>query len=199
VQLPYLSYNEGTTRKGSTMTEFTHDNDARSKIKAIETEYKGYKFRSRLEARWAVFFDTLGIDWVYEVEGFNVQGFGWYLPDFYLPHVKQFCEVKPEYIEHDNELYNKLKAFVKTTGFEIVLLNGTPDCVFYKYFWTLTNGNIATDLEFISDHHQYYTKEKRFYSSPGTDSPYKEQIVGPEYIDAVNAARSARFEYGEVS
>lgn len=25
----------------------------------IETEYKGYRFRSRLEARWAVFFDTL--------------------------------------------------------------------------------------------------------------------------------------------
>jgi hypothetical protein len=26
--------------------------------KAIETHYKGYRFRSRLEARWAVFFDT---------------------------------------------------------------------------------------------------------------------------------------------
>lgn len=26
-------------------------------IKAIDTIYKGYKFRSRLEARWAVFFD----------------------------------------------------------------------------------------------------------------------------------------------
>ena len=30
-------------------------------IKAIETEYNGYKFRSRLEARWAVFFDALGV------------------------------------------------------------------------------------------------------------------------------------------
>ena len=28
-----------------------------SDIKAIETYYKGYRFRSRLEARWAVFFD----------------------------------------------------------------------------------------------------------------------------------------------
>jgi len=25
----------------------------------IETEYKWYRFRSRTEARWAVFFDTL--------------------------------------------------------------------------------------------------------------------------------------------
>ena len=31
-------------------------------IKAIETIYNGYKFRSRLEARWAVFFDEAGIE-----------------------------------------------------------------------------------------------------------------------------------------
>ena len=33
-----------------------------SEIKAIETYYKGYRFRSRLEARWAVFFDAAGIN-----------------------------------------------------------------------------------------------------------------------------------------
>jgi hypothetical protein len=32
-------------------------------IVAIPTRYKGYHFRSRLEARWAVFFDALGIKW----------------------------------------------------------------------------------------------------------------------------------------
>lgn len=37
-------------------------------LTAIETEYGGYKFRSRLEARWAVFFDMLGIKWEYEEE-----------------------------------------------------------------------------------------------------------------------------------
>ena len=42
-----------------------------SQIKAIETMYKGYHFRSRLEARWAVFFDTLGIPWKYENEGYE--------------------------------------------------------------------------------------------------------------------------------
>lgn len=30
-------------------------------IRAIETVYNGYKFRSRLEAKWAVFFDAVGI------------------------------------------------------------------------------------------------------------------------------------------
>ena len=43
-------------------------------IKAIETVYKGYKFRSRLEARWAVFFDALGVEWEYEPEGFELGG-----------------------------------------------------------------------------------------------------------------------------
>ena len=32
-------------------------------IKAIDTVYNGYKFRSRLEARWAVFFDEIGIEY----------------------------------------------------------------------------------------------------------------------------------------
>jgi hypothetical protein len=63
-------------------------------IQAIETFYKGYRFRSRLEARWAVFFSELGIKWQYEVEGFELPS-GRYLPDFYLPDYKCYFEVKP--------------------------------------------------------------------------------------------------------
>ncbi len=37
-----------------------------NKIKPIETRYAGCRFRSRLEARWTVFFDHLGIEWEYE-------------------------------------------------------------------------------------------------------------------------------------
>ena len=65
------------------------------KIKAIQTSYKVYKFRSRLEARWAVFFDALGIDWEYEPEGFDLDGV-YYLPDFYIPSVDAWIEVKPK-------------------------------------------------------------------------------------------------------
>lgn len=55
-------------------------------IKAIETHYKGYRFRSRLEARWAVFFDALGIRWTYESEGYERDWNGplRYLPDFVI-------------------------------------------------------------------------------------------------------------------
>jgi hypothetical protein len=63
-------------------------------IKPIETNYNGYRFRSRLEARWAVFFDALEIRYTYEPQGFNLNGI-LYLPDFYLPTLNTWLEVKP--------------------------------------------------------------------------------------------------------
>ena len=63
-------------------------------MKVIETKYKGYLFRSRLEARWAVFFDACGIRWEYEPEGIILSDGSWYLPDFYLPDFYCYFEVK---------------------------------------------------------------------------------------------------------
>lgn len=70
-------------------------------IKAIETWYAGHNFRSRLEARWAVFFDALSIRWVYETQGYHVpwrlsqyDGTFRYLPDFFLPDLGVWFEVK---------------------------------------------------------------------------------------------------------
>ncbi len=62
-------------------------------IRAIQTAYSGYRFRSRLEARWAVFFDAIGIEYEYEPEGFNLNG-ARYLPDFWLPSLKYLIEIK---------------------------------------------------------------------------------------------------------
>jgi hypothetical protein len=64
-------------------------------IKVIESAYNGYRFRSRLEARWAVFLDTVGITYRYEPEGFDLGGL-WYLPDFWLPSLRTWLEIKPE-------------------------------------------------------------------------------------------------------
>ena len=66
-------------------------------IKAIETQYKGYRFRSRLEARWGVFFDALGVEWKYEVEGFTLQNGVRYLPDFWLKKPECWIEIKSGY------------------------------------------------------------------------------------------------------
>ena len=62
-------------------------------IKAIETQYKGYRFRSRIEARWAVFFDSLGYKWEYEPEGYEFDDGTRYLPDFLVNEMFWF-EVK---------------------------------------------------------------------------------------------------------
>ena len=64
-------------------------------IKPIETCYNGYRFRSRLEARWAVFFDCLGIKYEYEPEGIKLSNGEYYLPDFFLPDLETYVEVKP--------------------------------------------------------------------------------------------------------
>ncbi len=63
------------------------------KIKPIDTLYNGYLFRSRLEARWAVFLDTLGIEYHYEPEGYDLEGIE-YLPDFWLPEFQCWLEIK---------------------------------------------------------------------------------------------------------
>lgn len=39
-----------------------------SEASAIDTHYKGYRFRSRLEARWAIFFDRIQLPYLYEPE-----------------------------------------------------------------------------------------------------------------------------------
>jgi hypothetical protein len=66
------------------------------KVQNLETTYRGQKFRSRLEARFAIFFDALNCEWQYEPEGFQLPS-GNYLPDFYLPKVEggTWIEVKP--------------------------------------------------------------------------------------------------------
>jgi hypothetical protein len=61
-------------------------------FKAIPTKYKGIQFRSRLEAKWAAFFDLMNWKWQYEPCDFN----GW-IPDFAIYGSEQttYVEVKP--------------------------------------------------------------------------------------------------------
>lgn len=59
-----------------------------------EASYSGRIFRSRLEARWAAFFDLMQINWDYEPSHYQVGPALWYLPDFYLPDLGVWVEVK---------------------------------------------------------------------------------------------------------
>jgi ribosomal protein S27AE len=100
-------------------------------IKAIETTYKGYRFRSRLEARWAVFFDAIGIKWEYEPEGFELANGTRYLPDFRTSTADgrhKYYEVKPENISEDQ----KFDCFSKSHGVDAELLIGDPMHQFFE-------------------------------------------------------------------
>lgn len=68
-------------------------------IRAIPTTYAGVEFRSRLEADYAATFDSIGLSWQYEPEGFKLSDGTWYSPDFYLPSAKAWCEVKGDHLE----------------------------------------------------------------------------------------------------
>ena len=92
-------------------------------IKAIDTRYRGHLFRSRLEARWAVFFDHLGIAWQYEPEGYELNDGTWYLPDFYLPDFERGCWVEVKAKHGD---WRKAAAFSYESGQNVWLADGSP-------------------------------------------------------------------------
>lgn len=111
-------------------------------IKPIETVYNGYRFRSRLEARWAVFFDTAYILYQYEPEGFDLRG-EYYLPDFYLPDFEIYVEIKPfdkkvlKHVGDHNKWEQKCKLFRDITDRPILLCYGDPAEALWKilYAW----------------------------------------------------------------
>jgi hypothetical protein len=99
-------------------------------ISPIKTEYAGIIYRSRLEARWAYFFDCSYVECgkckvYYEEEGFNLDGV-YYLPDFHLvfsdgghwyAEIKPLGGVTPESIEKCRRL-----SFL----YSVVLIEGLP-------------------------------------------------------------------------
>lgn len=93
-------------------------------MKAIETHYNGYRFRSRLEARWAVFFDTLGVRYEYEPEGFELDDGTWYLPDF---RVKCYG-TRGDFDMDPFDLYIEVKGHMtEEDAHKIRMFSGTTD------------------------------------------------------------------------
>ncbi len=97
-------------------------------MKAIETPYRGHRFRSRLEARWAVFFDALKLCWEYEPEGFELPDGTLYLPDFRVrtPQNRyRWIEVKPSGISSDPKFESFCQA-LEPARETATLVSGSP-------------------------------------------------------------------------
>lgn len=91
-------------------------------IKAIPTTYAGVNFRSRLEARWAAFFDLC--EWKWDYEPFDLDGWA---PDFLLKgKIKALVEVKPiDFRGPEKQLYAQALAHgAKAFGVSIPRSNG---------------------------------------------------------------------------
>lgn len=116
-------------------------------IKAIQTEYKGYRFRSRLEARWAVFFDALGIDWEYEPEGYDLGDLGWYLPDFYLPDSKTWVEVKPPFPTGATSVYLAGKIRKNCWRHSIAPMRGAEHDFNHPHYWESVKSHLNPLVE----------------------------------------------------
>lgn len=92
-------------------------------IKAIPTRYAGCRFRSRLESRWAVLFDTLKWSWEYEPQGFSLPS-GRYLPDFRLTPAGSppvWFEVKPSNDDREDLRWTDL---ARVTGDIVIVARG---------------------------------------------------------------------------
>lgn len=183
-------------------------------LKAIETKYNGYRFRSRLEARWAVFFDSWEVKYEYEPEGFDlseVEGAKdflgpsntWYLPDFYLPDYNYYVEIKPD-ISNASEEFKKPLTLAKKK--QVMIVFGSPGIGSYEIYvmidryinagitWSFAEGRYCDRIWFV----QNQTGGAGDLNCHGCWSPRCEEGRGKTWAHrglerAYEAARSARF------
>lgn len=162
-------------------------------MKPIQTRYKGYFFRSRLEARWAVFFDHLNVEWEYEPEGFEFPDGSRYLPDFFIPgnsHYGPYVEIKGE-PPTDEEIV-KMSDLCEAKNAYGFILWGTPGKQGVIHFHK--EGHIYSSYLHDTAGEADDNFASQFLGLPWHGSNFRSS---PEYIKAVEAARSARFEFGQ--
>ena len=175
-------------------------------IKAIETHYRGRRFRSRLEARWAVFFDFMDIEWEYEPEAFVLPSGACYLPDFRITYPRGesgpcdfWVEVKrPAGDVPDSTLVNDAKKVYELAMAQsmcVLYLDGAPDFRLYSLACRMEYQGV---WNFWEDEAALWSKNSRpWYSADNWDVEWLK--ANPTYRAAVTAALSARFERaGEV-
>ena len=191
-------------------------------IKPIETVYNGYKFRSRLEARWAVFFDALNIKYEYETEGIledepytlcsKEKEVKRYLPDFYLPKFNCYFEVKRSGIKNTaegEESISKISYGMHHGKWVGMIAFGDPLdndlTIFCQEYNDSSGGNYENSVEFnIIDNSIVLqttndTRDRTFLDFENNELPIitEQKKIHPSVVYAKEKARQARFEHGE--
>lgn len=187
-----------------------------TKIKPIETVYKGYRFRSRLEARWAVFFDALGLKYEYEKEGFEINDSICYLPDFYLPDSNRWVEVKGTLLSDDEIIKCESFCEAKDPDVKFSIVIGLPHrpVIFgaesvgiasFTYSWQAEEGTEHTENG-KTVNGPLIPSYIKFLNNDLTQNPIPTRFMPASWIGnwedskldaAIDAAKGARFEHGE--
>ena len=154
--------------------------------KAIQTRYGGCYFRSRIEARWARFFDCMGIIWEYEPQGFELKS-GPYLPDFQLllGGKRVWWEVKGEK-PTEQEMQALFDLSLETRQLAYIAWGAIPRDYLDDPRISDPSGNLVR---------WFATPKAVGWAPAGLDVP---GIDNPRLFNAYSTARSARFEHGEV-
>lgn len=180
-------------------------------IKAIETIYKGYRFRSRLEARWAVFFDAMGIAWQYEPQGYVLPGDVCYLPDFLLTDCATWIEVKGSDSALDRSLMQLAAVNLPQipcrgeSGPSLMILGPIPEPVAEDVGdWGWVELDRSEESYVSRGGFGSFLKNMRPWWHDGNNSESwtvpvlcSHEYGSDESVAAYRAARSARFEHGE--
>jgi hypothetical protein len=170
-------------------------------IRALTTTYAGRRYRSRTEARWAVFFDAAGIRFDYEAEGFEIRS-GAYLPDFWLPDLRLFLEVKGQ--EPTAEERTKCAELSEASECDMLLAIGAPEERFQLLWFDRggeREGRYAIARDTISACGFWLVAEDAANWIGPNRTRGKVIPRGPMFSGALElayaAATSARFERGE--
>lgn len=170
-------------------------------MKAIETVYKEYKMRSRLEARWATFLDHLHIEWNYEEEGYILSNGIWYLPDFHLPtfdHSGTFVEVKPKKLT--NEEREKCRLLCLESQQSVWLAVGVPSFMCYEVFYynqgQVVEGDGIPNADQAENENRFFGMSAYGECGGNINIEYR-NLLGDTFINAVKEARAARFEHNK--
>lgn len=151
-------------------------------MRPIETEYRSVTFKSRMEAKWAMFFDSVGIEWKYEQARYLVPGVGRYTPDFSLRSgVKSaLAEVKPEW--PTGYEVHKCRSAAGQSGLAVAVLIGVPA---FAHYWTVTADNEKL---------VYVWMDGEMLVPAPMDTAASEEEFGLLYHDAVIKVSNARFD-----
>lgn len=156
-------------------------------MKPINTHYNDLYFRSRLEARWAVYFYSLGVKYLYEHEGFNFGGYN-YLPDFYFPDYGFYGEVKPENFGDSD--FDRWSAFAQEIKKPLLIFEGLPSAKPCRAFYF--DGKQFVDYQKLIP---FAEKTKMSFGCFWYCSEHENFSYYTPYKEAISQARKARFEF----